>query len=547
MEADVRRTRFSTLAALVVASLAVVLAASPAAAAPVSDNFNRSNSTDLGAGWTETGNDLAITGNQLTNPANNTGFAQAVGGTGNTAAAKVTAAAGGNAFNYAAVAVRVADATDMVMVRVQDNDADGTFDHLIGTRGNGTGAVIFNDELAAEFSTGRLTVRSDGTDVTAGIDTTNDGVQEEVHTAPLPSEATGTGVGVGVANNAALDDFASSDTGQTTTTTLQSSANPSELGETVTFTATVTPATSGTPTGSVVFSINAVDQAPVALSGGEATFGTDTLAEGSSTIVARYVPDTFDFLPSTSDPLNQAVFDHQPTTTDVESDLNPSFEGDTVTLTATVSTSSGTPTGNVTFFDGLDSVATVALDGAGTASLTTSTLTPGIHLITAEYGGDATYEGSDDAINQVVLGDPPRPDGRVRRGQRPLLGNDVHNTDGTGQTAAGAAHSGQTISYRVSIQNDAVVPEVIAVHGQGSTNLFTVTYRNQTGTNITRQVVDGSYRTRELAPGKVQVLKVTVLVRGAAAHGSTTTRTVTLTATRSDLARDVVRFTARRP
>ncbi|MCK9914034.1 Ig-like domain repeat protein [Microbacteriaceae bacterium K1510] len=65
---------------------------------------------------------------------------------------------------------------------------------------------------------------------------------------------------------------------------------------------------------------------------------------------------------------------------------NPSFVGQAVTFTATVSGSS--PTGSVTFKDGATTLGTSTL-GSGQATLTTSALTSGTHAITAVYGGDA--------------------------------------------------------------------------------------------------------------------------------------------------------------
>ena len=60
-----------------------------------------------------------------------------------------------------------------------------------------------------------------------------------------------------------------------------------------------------------------------------------------------------------------------------------------VAFVATVA--AGTPSGTVTFSDGGTSLATVALDGSGTATFTTSDLVLGSHAITATYSGDADF------------------------------------------------------------------------------------------------------------------------------------------------------------
>jgi hypothetical protein len=79
------------------------------------------------------------------------------------------------------------------------------------------------------------------------------------------------------------------------------------------------------------------------------------------------------------------------TTIALTSDHNPSNLGDTITLTATVTTVEGcaaTPSGSVTFKDATSTIATGTLSG-GVATFTTNALSPGSHSLTAVYGGDA--------------------------------------------------------------------------------------------------------------------------------------------------------------
>jgi hypothetical protein len=90
------------------------------------------------------------------------------------------------------------------------------------------------------------------------------------------------------------------------TTSLISTLNPSTFGQSVTFTATVTPEFSGTPTGRVVFENGTVELAGVALSGGVASYTTTKLAAGTHSITAIYKGST-SFAASTSAPLSQVV------------------------------------------------------------------------------------------------------------------------------------------------------------------------------------------------------------------------------------------------
>src|SRR5712692_6217132 len=91
------------------------------------------------------------------------------------------------------------------------------------------------------------------------------------------------------------------------------------------------------------------------------------------------------------------------TTTALVSSANPSAFGQPVTLTATVSSPAGIPTGTVTFLDGATSLGAGTLDSSGMATLTTASLAVGTHSITASYGGDTNFNpSSSSALSQTV-------------------------------------------------------------------------------------------------------------------------------------------------
>jgi hypothetical protein len=196
-----------------------------------------------------------------------------------------------------------------------------------------------------------------------------------------------------------------------TTTSVTSSQNPSTFGQSVTFTATVTPVApgGGTPTGTVTFLDGGSPIGTATLSGGQATFTTSALATGSHTITTSYGGDA-NFNGSTGSLTGnpQVVTGKTNTTTSVTSSVNPSVFGQTVTFTATVSPTSGggTPTGTVTFLDGGSPIGTATLSG-GQATFSTSALAAGSHTITTSYGGDANFNGSTGSLTgnpQVVTG-----------------------------------------------------------------------------------------------------------------------------------------------
>src|SRR5206468_2326324 len=118
-----------------------------------------------------------------------------------------------------------------------------------------------------------------------------------------------------------------------TTTALSSSANPSAVGQAVTFTAsvTVTAPGAGTPSGTVTFQDGATLLGTGTLNGaGQAAFSTTTLAAGTHAITAVYAGDT-NFNGSASGTLSQVV-GQADTTTALSSSANPSAVGQAVTF-----------------------------------------------------------------------------------------------------------------------------------------------------------------------------------------------------------------------
>jgi uncharacterized repeat protein (TIGR03803 family) len=188
----------------------------------------------------------------------------------------------------------------------------------------------------------------------------------------------------------------------TTTTALASSLNPSNVGQSVTFSASVTPEFSGKVTGTVTFYDGTTALKTIGVSGGVAKFTTSTLTSGTHSITAVYGGNS-NFSGSTSGPVSQFV--RVATTTTLTSSPNPSAYGQAVTFTATVISSVGAPPPDgetISFMKGTTVLGTGTLSG-GTASFTTSMLPVGTNTINSVYGGDSNFPGSTSkAVKQVV-------------------------------------------------------------------------------------------------------------------------------------------------
>jgi hypothetical protein len=191
---------------------------------------------------------------------------------------------------------------------------------------------------------------------------------------------------------------------QATTTTLRSSLNPSNDGQLVTFIATVTPASSGTPTGSVIFRNNGAQLSTVGLNGNTATYSTSSLGPGGNPITATYTGDA-SFASSGSPVLIQNVAKLSATIS-LGSNPNPSTLGQIVVITATVSsTGNPQPSGTVLFRDGKKILETAPLI-SGVASSKVSNLGVGSHSLTGTYSGDLTHADVTSApiVQQVTTG-----------------------------------------------------------------------------------------------------------------------------------------------
>jgi len=255
---------------------------------------------------------------------------------------------------------------------------------------------------------------------------------------------------------------------------LASSANPSPLGASITFTASAS-SNGGMPTGVIQF----LDGASVIGSGtlsatGVATLVSSTLTVGSHSITAAYAGDTYDS-PATSAALSQTI---QATAISVNlaSSANPATYNAPLTFSVAVTGTGVQPAGTVTLTDNGSVLATLTLDANGNASYTISTLGIGTHPIVATYSGDSTHTGTSAALSQ-----------RVVQATTTTL------SPATAQVTAGLP---TTLTAVVTGTSGKPVTGSIAFIDGGNT-LATLT-PDQTGTAV--------YRTSTLAPGRHAII-----------------------------------------
>jgi uncharacterized protein (TIGR03437 family) len=150
------------------------------------------------------------------------------------------------------------------------------------------------------------------------------------------------------------------------------------------------------PTGTIQLFNGGTLLATAGVNGGSATF-----AYFVGNLTATYSGDA-NYNGSTS----SAVTFYPPATSSVSiaSSLNPAAFGQAVTFSATLTTNGGPgafPTGTVVFLDGATQLATRPL-ASPQVSFTTSALSPGAHIITAQYSGDSIYPGAQASLAETV-------------------------------------------------------------------------------------------------------------------------------------------------
>jgi hypothetical protein len=187
-----------------------------------------------------------------------------------------------------------------------------------------------------------------------------------------------------------------------TTTSLISSLNPADINGVVEYTATVTSQSGGTPKGAVIFR-DGYSVATVPLAGNQAAYSTTYTLQGTYSVTAAYSADLNVAAGSTSNVLSEVILKPRPSKTQVTTSGSPSFVGQPVTFTATVTSTYGAIPDSeiVTFFDYTTAMGTGAT-ASGVATFATSSLTAKTHTIKATYSGDIKFKPSTGSVTQVV-------------------------------------------------------------------------------------------------------------------------------------------------
>lgn len=186
----------------------------------------------------------------------------------------------------------------------------------------------------------------------------------------------------------------------------------------------------------------------------------------------------------------------RPSTTTPVCVPNPSWVGQSVTCTATVTGAAGTPTGTIDFYDGSTLLASgVALNGSAQATYTTSAFALGAHTINANYGGDSVYGASSGSTTQQV--------------------NKIPTTT-TVTSSANPSTVGQCVTFTATVAGSAGTTASAKVNAPKQTG--TVTFRTGSTIHCSNVVVTGGVATCRVCNLAVSLHTITADYSGDATY-----------------------------
>lgn len=335
-----------------------------------------------------------------------------------------------------------------------------------------------------------------------------------------------------------------------TTTTLSTSGSPSALGAQVTFTAVVSNKANGSLTGTVQFFDNgtligssATIPAGTTNSGTASfTFSTTVLALGTHSITAIYGGDLNNAPSPVSNTVSQVV--KSGTVLSLASSSTPSTFPESVTFTATLSVTANPVTGTISFSDGANSLGTFPVV-AGKAMVSTATLAPGAHTITASFTEDTNNLAASATLTQtvdkavtstmlsasnspVIFGNPVTFTATVVNNATPVTGEIVTFKDGTATIGTGVLDASGIASFTTSTLAPSVPPvqHSIAASYPGDTdNAPSVTTTPLT--EIITQITTTTTVSSAMSPANAGAsLALTATISGATTTGGSLTGTV---------------------
>lgn len=174
---------------------------------------------------------------------------------------------------------------------------------------------------------------------------------------------------------------------------------------------TPAPITYGTALSSTQLNATVTDNGGTAIPGTfvyTPTAGT-ILDAGTQTLSVTFTP-TDTSLYTTMTTTVSLIVNKAPSTVTLASSADNVTSGTSVTFTATVSSSAGSPTGSISFLDATTVLGTSIVNAQGIATFSTNALSVGTHSLTANYTGDTNFVDSTSSPLTETIVAPVTPD-----------------------------------------------------------------------------------------------------------------------------------------
>jgi hypothetical protein len=195
---------------------------------------------------------------------------------------------------------------------------------------------------------------------------------------------------------------------------------------------------------------------------GNYSFSTSTLSIGTHIMTASYSGD------GNNSPVVSADFtvvvQQGASTTTLTTSVDPLTQGNSLTLSAHVTSVSPNLSGQISFYDGSTLLGTANLVNGATATFATTALTVGTHSLKAVYAGDTNHVGSTSAtVTELV----------------------VQSTTATLTSSKNPAESGQSVTFTAQIGGGSGVPTGTATFKDNGNLLSNVPLNGSGAASIT--------------------------------------------------------------
>jgi hypothetical protein len=178
------------------------------------------------------------------------------------------------------------------------------------------------------------------------------------------------------------------------------------------------------------------------------------------------------------------------------------------------------PADSVAYFDG-SAWRPIGSDGAGNGPLPGNGTALAVFEKHLYAGGSFTSAGGDTAAEYAARYSILRPDARIgTNAAGPFTGNNVYSSSAAGESKTISVARGHSGTVYVNIQNDGLRDDTLEVTGPGGSSGFTVTYFRG-ATNVTGQVLAGTFSTGSLARGASTTLRLVVHLSATSANTGT--------------------------